>query len=91
MNVRKMKLAVAIGLLNNPSVNALVTIKEAMLQFTTEVGRFLGFSLTKEYPLDAQRVNRSYSLMFENCAIELDLVSSQQNSSQIVRDFRLSQ
>ncbi len=91
MNVRKMKLAVAVGLLNNPSVNALVTIKEAMRQFTTEVGRFLGFSLTREYPLDANKINRSYSLMFENCAIELDLVSSQQNSAHIVRDFRLSQ
>lgn len=86
-----MKLAVAVGLLNNPSVNALVTIKEAMRQFTTEVGRFLGFSLTREYPLDANKINRSYSLMFENCAIELDLVSSQQNSAHIVRDFRLSQ
>jgi hypothetical protein len=91
MNLRKIKLALTIGLVNDPSGNPVVTIKNAMKEFTDQVGRFLGFVVTGESTIDENRFSKSYAVQFENCQLQVQLVTNKLNKVQAVREFKVSQ
>jgi hypothetical protein len=91
MNLRKIKLALTIGLVNDPTTNPVVTIKNAMRDFTDQVGKFLGFVVTGEKVIDENRYSKSYAVQFENCQLQVQLVTNKLNKIQAVRDFKVSQ
>ncbi len=88
MNIRQIKLALTVGLLNSQSDhNALNLVKELMLSFQ-EVGNFLGLRIEKEAALNRSHVQQTYALQFENCRLDVDLVSNRQTNSQYVQNFQ---
>lgn len=88
MNIRQIKLALTVGLLNSQSDNnALNLVKELMLSFQ-EVGNFLGLRIEKEAALNRSHVHQTYALQFENCRLDVDLVSNRQTNSQYVQNFQ---
>ncbi|MBK7870658.1 MAG: hypothetical protein IPJ74_08235 [Saprospiraceae bacterium] len=89
MNIRQIKLGLTVGLLNAQSDNnALNLIKELMLSFK-EAGNFLGLSVVKDAPLSRSHVQQTYALQFENCRLDVDLVSNHQTNSQYVQHFNV--
>lgn len=89
MNIRQIKLALTVGLLNAQSDgNALNLVKELMLGFQ-EVGKFLGLRVEKEALLNRSHVQRTYALQFENCQLNVDLVANRQTNHQYVQNFQL--
>ncbi len=89
MNIRQIKLALTVGLLNAQSENnALNLIKELMLSFK-EAGNFLGLSVVKDAPLSRSHTQQTYALQFENCRLDVDLVSNRQTNSQYVQHFNV--
>ena len=88
MNIRQIKLALTVALMNAQNDNALNLVKVLMLTFK-DVGRFLGSKLVKNAPLNPSHTQQTYALMFENCRLDLDLVSNQNTNSQYVQRFQL--
>ncbi len=87
MNTRKIKLALTVGLLNKEGENnVLSAIKELMSEFK-EVGAYIGWKLTRKSPLNPSHVQRSYALRFENCTLNVDLVSNPNTKNQFIQGF----
>lgn len=89
MNIRKIKLALTVGLMNNDSPNLLQAIKEQMTTFKNEVGNFLGLTELKNNPLNRGHIKHTYALQFENCTLNVDLVSNKYTKTQVVQGFQL--
>jgi len=89
MSNRNLKLALAVDLINLGKENNLLDlVQEIMLGFK-EVGKFLGLDNTKNSLLNANHVKESFSLQFENCTLDLDLVSNPQTKSQTIQNFNI--
>ena len=91
MNIRKIKLALTIGLMNTSSnqKSALKVIKELMQGFKSEVGAFLGWSVIKNAALDTKHIQRSYKVQFENCSVDLDMIINRFTKNHYVSSFQL--
>lgn len=89
MNNRKIKLALTVGLINSENNrNVLDFIKNLMLGFK-EVGAYLGLAMIDNHQLNNSHIKRTYAIRFENCRLDVDLVSNSQTKSQIVQSFQL--
>ena len=89
MNTRKIKLALTAGLINkNTNGNALMAVKDLMGAFADEVGRFMGLK-----PIGNSRIGNAiretYTLSYENCTLNVDLVSHPQANRQTIQRFQL--
>ncbi len=89
MNIRKIKLALSVGLMNTESNNLLHTVKEQMKVFKSEVGSLLGTQVVKNDRLNKGHVKHTYALRFENCTLDLDLVMNTHTKTQTVQGFQL--
>ena len=89
MNSRKIKLELAVNLINEgTSNNMLDKIKNVMASFK-EVGSFLGFKIVKKSKINTFHERQSYAIEFENCTLDVDLLEDGSNSSQSVQSFNL--
>ncbi len=89
MNIRQIKLALTVGLLNKQTNNNALGLVRDLMQGFKEVGNFLGFRVEKEAPLNGSHVQQRYALQFENCRLDLDVVSNRQTNNQYVQGFQL--
>ena len=89
MNTRKIKLALTAGLINkNNNSNALAAVKDLMSNFADEAGRFLGLSNMGYASLGSGSIRESYALRYENCTLNVELIS-QANNRQTIQGFQL--
>ena len=89
MNNRKIKLALTVGLVNSESEsNVLNYIKELMLTFK-EVGAYIGSKILEHIRLNPSHVKQTYSIQFENCTLNVDLVSNPVTQSEYVQGFQI--
>lgn len=89
MNTRKIKLALTAGLINkNTSGNALSAVKDLMNSFADEAGRFLGLRSMGNSKM-GNAIRERYALNYENCTLNVDLVSHPQLNRQTVQRFQL--
>ena len=89
MDNRKIKLGLAMGLLNmTPQINALHLTKEMMLTWK-EVGSFLGLSKGQDILVSKRSRIEQYALQFENCTLNIDLLANTRTNTQLVQGFQL--
>ncbi len=88
MNIRKIKLALTVGLMNSNPNNVIGAVKDLMLGFK-EVGAFLGSTVVGNVRLNPALVKKRYAIRFENCTLDVDLVSNPITQSQSVQGFQL--
>lgn len=90
MNTRKIKLALTAGLINkNTSTNALASVKDLMNNFAAEVGVFLGLTATGNAKIGGNSIRESYALNYENCTLNIELVSNPNANMQTIQRFNL--
>lgn len=90
MNNRKIKLALTVGLVNaDNDSNPLNFIKELMLTFK-EVGAYIGSRILNNTMLNPSHVKQTYSIQFENCTLNVDLVSNPLTQSEYVQGFQIN-
>jgi hypothetical protein len=89
MNIRKIKLALSVGLMNSEPGNTLQVIKEQMHTFKGEVGNFLGLREVNNNLLNRNHVKQTYAMRFENCTLNVDLVTNPRTKTQVVQGFQL--
>lgn len=88
MNNRKLKLALTVGLINAGNNNLLKAIRELVSGFK-EAGAFLGEKLIGKYLLNTNTENQRYSIRFENCTVDVELIANRHNCNQYVRGFNI--
>ena len=89
MDNKKIKLALTVDLMNHSNQSNLIDkIKEVMSRFK-EVGHFLGQQITRKRALSDSHESRSYAIRYENCIVNIDLISDDQNAQQIVQGFQV--
>lgn len=89
MNIRKIKLALTVGLMNTPSGNALQQIRELMTGFSHEVGQFLGLQQVDHAHINHNHEQYRYALRFERLTVDLDLISNPSTKTQVIQRFDL--
>lgn len=90
MNLRKVKLALTVDLLNTKSrENLLNLVKEKMLNFRQEVGKLIEQTLIKKSPLVNGHIKQSYIIKYENCTLDIDLITNPNDRNQYVYTFEL--
>ena len=90
MNIKKIKMALTIGLMKNKDTsNTMQILTDMMQNFREEVGSFLGQQETGKRALNAYHVQRSYAIEFERCTLNVDLIANARNNTQIVKSFNL--
>lgn len=92
MNIRKIKLALAVDLLNlNAPVSPLFHVKKVMKQFREDAGNFRGLLETGKARLTENIERKSVTLYYENCTVDLDLIYENQSLQPYVQRFELKQ
>lgn len=89
MNIREIKLALTVGLMNLKSGNSLNTIKDLMQNFVEQVGALLGVQVLNDSFLDNQHSIQRLALQYENCTLSIDLIQNNSTNTQHVNRFEL--
>lgn len=90
MNIRKIKIALTVGLMNiDPQGNAVQLVRDMVSDFK-EAGAFLGLRRIKAADINPSHISETYALQFEHCTVALDLVSNPNTHNQFVQGFRLN-
>lgn len=91
MNVRNIKLALTVALMNNlSSGNYLGKVKELMQNFREQVGSFRGEAILNNTDLDQDHSLRTLALEYDHCIINIDLVTNNITRAQYVNRFDLA-
>lgn len=90
MNTRKVKLALTVGLINKCAQCSPIQAVKDIMKATKEVGSFIKSSIVDQRSLDANNQAAVYSLEFENCTLNLDLVFNRHTRNQYVNGFQLN-
>lgn len=90
MNIRTIKLELTVALMNNlSSNNYLGKIKELMQNFREQVGSFKGQSVLNNTILDSDHSLRTLALQYDNCVLNIDLVTNNTTRNQYINNFDL--
>lgn len=91
MNIRNIKLELTVALMNNlSSGNYLGKVKELMQKFRHQVGAFRGEETLNDTDLDNDHSIRTLALEYDNCVINIDLVTNNTTRMQYINRFDLA-
>jgi len=74
MNIKKIKLALTVGLINSGTGSTLGKVRELMHSLKEDVGAMLSSQELKKAVLGPNMVQHSYALQFERCTLNVDVV-----------------
>ena len=90
MNIRKIKLALTVDLLNEPDVeNPLHSAKNVMHKYQSEAGNYRGTSLTNRTQLNENLEKSTHALLFDNCTLDINLISDRRATKSLIQGFDL--
>lgn len=91
MNIRQIKLALSIGLLNMPSGNVLKGILELLYGFQDQLGVFMSIDLEKVSSLSEQQVYQQFVLFYENAVLRVGVITNPVSKTQILEHFQITE
>ena len=87
MNIKKIKLALTVGLINSGTGSTLGKVRELMHSLEEDVGAMLSSQELKKAVLGPNMVQHSYALQFERCTLNVDVVCHPHTQQEMVRTF----
>jgi len=87
MNIKKIKLALTVGLINAGTGSTLGKIGELMQSLKEDVGSMLSTQELGRSVIGPNMVEHSYALRFERCTLNVDVVTHPLTRREIVRTF----
>ena len=87
MDKQKINIGLSIELMNNTKEVSLGTFKKFMGN-VAEAGKYLGQALKREGMMDEQWENQIYTLKYENCSLDIEMLASANNQSRIIKGFK---
>lgn len=92
MNIRAMKLALTVDLMNLPGSYTLVdSVQDSMSRFENETGLYKGCKELESTLLQSGIQQKSYALQFEKVTLDLDLITNEHSSEQLIKGFVLKE
>ncbi len=91
MNIRNIKLELTVALMNNlSSGNYLGKVKDLMRGFSNQVGAFRGEEVVNDTDLDNDHSLKTMALEYDNCIVNIDLVTNNTTRMVYVNRFDLA-
>ena len=92
MNIRKMKLALTVDLLNHSDLpTSMASVQDSMSRFEAETGSYKGCKELESTLIQTGINRKSYALQFENVTLDLDLITNENSSEQHIKGFDLKE
>lgn len=89
MNTKKIKLKLSVGLINlKNTTNLLKSVMFMMQDFKEDVGNYLGL-IPGAFKTTGELSKHTYTIQYENCTIDLDLVVNQTTQNQFIYSLDL--
>ena len=88
MNLRKIKIALTVGLMNIDPNESVPNVRNLMSD-VQEAGSFLGQALVSNESLGDNLTKKKYAIKFENCTVNLDLLSNMITNNHTVQGFQV--
>jgi hypothetical protein len=90
MNIRKIKMALTIGLMDQQTSNLIGEVQNLMNNLSEEVGAYLGSKVVRMAKLNPTHVQQTYAFQYERCTVNVDLISNPATNMQMIRNFSLA-
>ncbi|MEM6316163.1 MAG: hypothetical protein AAF960_00750 [Bacteroidota bacterium] len=91
MNIRNIKLELTVAFTNDSSsINYLGKVKELMQRLRNQVGTFRRQSSLNNTDLDQDHSLESLELEYDNCILNIDLVTNRKTREQYINRFDLA-
>ncbi|NBC06635.1 MAG: hypothetical protein GVY26_05525 [Bacteroidetes bacterium] len=87
--MKKIQLALTVGLMNQGDTNLLQAAKQLMSSFKDEAGSFMRLHKIEESNLGRKMRLKRYALEFERYTLDLDLVAGPAQGKTSLHGFRL--
>lgn len=89
MNIKKIKLGLSVRLMNLEAENLIQGVKEAMQDFSSEVGHFVTIDLLGNHRLNTSYMHREYALRYEHATLHVEVVNNPFTATQSIQNFSL--
>jgi hypothetical protein len=90
MNTKKLNLDLALQLVNQNAERISLSDFKSFMQDIQEAGAFKSSSLLKAKRIGDEWLNRTFSLQYENCTVNVDFIENAQSKSQILKSFKIT-
>jgi hypothetical protein len=92
MNIREMKLALTVDLMNLPGeVTPIASLQNSMIRFEDETGSYQGCQEIGKTKIRGGFERKTIALQFEHVTLDLDLFTNEHSSEQIIKGFALKE
>lgn len=90
MNIRQIKLALTIELLNSSSQNdPFDGVKKVMQQFQSDAGKFTGLLVSSKDLINNAFESQWAALQFEKCTVNLEMITNLKSRQKYIQNFHL--
>lgn len=90
MNIQKLNLGLTLELMNQRTDNVSLNTFKRFMGNVKEAGKFLGTKLKEDKDLGNKWSNQSYTLNYENCSLNVEMMSSAGTESRVVKGFKFN-
>ena len=91
MNIRQIKLALSIKLLNMPAGNIMKGILELLYDFESQLGAFVSIDLEKVSALSERQVYQQFILFYEHAVLHIGVVTNPISKTQTLQHFHITE
>ncbi len=92
MNIRELKLALTVDLINMPrSFTSIDSVQDSMIQFRDEIGSFKGYEEMASTKISAGIEQKTLALQFEKVTLDLELFTNENSREQYIKGFELKE
>lgn len=90
MNIRKLKLALTVDLMNLPSSPDMIhRVQKVMNNFEEEAGKYLGLTNVFQSNIDEDFEKQTLALQYENCTLDINFFKNKATQNQYLHGFNI--
>ena len=88
MDKQKLNIGLSIELMNNTTKEVNLGTFKSFMSNVKEAGKYLGEKLKREVKSEGIWKNQTYTLNYENCSLDIEMLASANSGSRIVKGFK---
>ncbi len=89
MNRKQLNLDLTVSLMNLATDNASLLSVSKAIGSIKNAGKLLKTSLVSKKEIGVEWTNKTYAFIFENCAVNIDLIANRKTRNQILGGFQV--
>ena len=88
MDKKRLNIGLSIELMNNTTKEVDLGTFKKFMSNVKEAGKYLGQAVKREVKTDNVWKNQTFTLNYENCSLDIEMLANTTNNSQIVKGFK---